>query len=217
MMQRILCLLIGYAFGLFQTAYIYGRLKGVDIRNYGSGNLGMTNAMRVLGKKAGLIVFLGDLIKAFAACAICAALFGEGPGLRAGSGTLWMLYAGLGVELGHNFPFYLKFKGGKGISSLGGLIIMLDWRITLILLVLFLAVLLTTNHMSVASMTIAAGFLILWLVFGFCGLLPLRRHLLIESCVLVAVIAVMAFVKHRSNIERLRTGTENEFLNRKKE
>ena len=67
---RILCLVIGYFFGLIQTAYIYGRLHGMDIREYGSGNSGTTNALRVLGKKAGLVVFLGDLLKATAACVI---------------------------------------------------------------------------------------------------------------------------------------------------
>ena len=98
---RILCIVIGYCFGLIQTAYIYGKLHGIDIREYGSGNSGTTNALRVLGKKAGLVVFLGDLLKAVAACVLARVI-----------GTLFfpdilypmILWSGLGVVIGHNFP-----------------------------------------------------------------------------------------------------------------
>ncbi|MBD9156739.1 MAG: glycerol-3-phosphate acyltransferase, partial [Lachnospiraceae bacterium] len=93
-MIRLACVAIGYVFGLFQTGYIYGELKGTDIRQHGSGNAGATNALRTLGWKAGLITLLGDCFKC-----VFAVLLG--------------MYAALGVILGHNFPFYLKFKGGK--------------------------------------------------------------------------------------------------------
>ena len=108
MMIRLICVAIGYVFGLFQTSYIYGRMHGIDIRTQGSGNAGTTNALRVLGKKAGAITFLGDALKCVAAVLLVQVLFGVSHGdIR----PLLAIYAGAGVVLGHNFPFYLGFKG----------------------------------------------------------------------------------------------------------
>ena len=118
MMIRLICVAIGYVFGLFQTSYIYGKMHGIDIRTQGSGNAGTTNALRVLGKKAGAITFLGDALKCVAAVLLVQALFGASHGdIR----PLLALYAGAGVILGHNFPFYLGFKGGKGIAASAGM------------------------------------------------------------------------------------------------
>ena len=120
MLIRAICLVGGYGVGLIQTAYIYGRIKGVDIRKYGSGNAGTTNALRVLGKKAGLIVFLGDFLKGIIACSLTHIILGQ---LGIGNAYMFVLYTGLGVVLGHNFPFYMQFKGGKGIAASGGMIV----------------------------------------------------------------------------------------------
>lgn len=117
-MIRIVCLAIGYCFGLFQTAFIYGKMHGIDIREKGSGNAGTTNALRVLGKKAGLIVFLGDALKAVFAMVLVHFLFENS---HPEMGALLRIYAGAGVVLGHNFPFYMGFKGGKGIAATGGI------------------------------------------------------------------------------------------------
>ena len=103
-MERVLCLVMGYVFGLFQTGYLYSRSKHMDIRNYGSGNSGSTNVLRVMGKKAGLIVFLGDAGKMIAACLITRVLFRSQPELL----YVYLLYTGFGVILGHNFPFYIR-------------------------------------------------------------------------------------------------------------
>ena len=112
-MVRIFCLLIGWVFGLFQTAYFYGKSKGIDIRQHGSGNSGTTNALRVLGTKAGLIVFAGDCLKCIIAVTIVRLTFGRSnPDMN----YLLCLYAATGVILGHNFPPYMGFKGGKGIQ-----------------------------------------------------------------------------------------------------
>ena len=100
-MERIFCILIGYAFGLLQTAFILGKIKGIDIRKHGSGNSGTTNTLRVLGTKAGLLVFLGDCVKAILAILLTLYLFKDGS-LQT---ELVKLYTGLGVILGHNFPF----------------------------------------------------------------------------------------------------------------
>ena len=129
-MERFLCVGIGYLFGLLQSGYLYGKSRQMDIRQYGSGNAGSTNVLRVMGKKAALIVFLGDFFKAVAAMGLVRVLF-------AGNGgpDMLALYAGLGVTLGHNFPFYLHFKGGKGIACMAGIMTAMDVRITLTCLV----------------------------------------------------------------------------------
>jgi glycerol-3-phosphate acyltransferase PlsY len=129
-MERIICLVMGYIFGLFQTGYIYGKMHGIDIRESGSGNSGTTNALRVLGKQAGLIVLIGDIGKCIIACLLCRFLFGSRlPDME----LLLVLYTGVGVILGHNFPFYMNFKGGKGIAATGGLVIsVFDVRIFVI-------------------------------------------------------------------------------------
>ena len=119
-MVRILCLAIGYLFGLFQTSYIYGRMHGIDIRKHGSGNAGTTNTLRVLGKKAGAIVLFCDIMKTGLAMVLVRILFKNSYGDIL---PLLSLYAGAGAILGHNFPFYLRFKGGKGIACTAGLII----------------------------------------------------------------------------------------------
>ena len=117
---------------MIQTGYLYGRMKGIDIRKAGSGNSGATNSLRVLGKKAGLIVFAVDLCKCFIPCLIVKAW-------AVSSGQqhmedIYMLYLAFGVILGHNYPCYLNFKGGKGIAATAGLILSLHpycWNDTL--------------------------------------------------------------------------------------
>ena len=118
-MERIICLAIGYVFGLFQTGYIYGKLHNVDIRTMGSGNAGTTNGLRTMGFKAGAITFLGDAFKCIFAVLAVKLIFGEA---HADILPLLAMYAGMGAVLGHNFPFYLKFKGGKGIAATAGLL-----------------------------------------------------------------------------------------------
>ena len=111
-MERIICLAIGYVCGLLQSGYLVGKLHHIDIRKSGSGNAGSTNALRVMGWKAGLMTFAGDVLKCFAAVLIVRGLY-HGSNCLA----LLMMYAGAGVTLGHNFPFYMKFKGEKGIAG----------------------------------------------------------------------------------------------------
>ena len=214
-MVRVACLLIGYVCGLFQTAYIYGRINGIDIREHGSGNSGTTNALRVLGKKAGLIVFAGDILKILAAGFLVTVLFNQGDffGDRA---ALYKLYAGLGAVLGHNFPFYLNFKGGKGIAVTSGLILMMDWRITILCLIAFALTVGLTRYVSLGSLVITALFMISWIFLGQTGRLALTPAHLLESYVLVFLSVAMAYWRHRANIKRLIAGTESK-IGQKKE
>ena len=156
---RILCVVIGYLFGIFQTGYIYGRLNNVDIRDFGSGNAGTTNAMRVLGKKAGIITYVGDMLKALLAGLAIRGIFGGLVGCDAVEVFMLVLYAGVGVVLGHNYPFYMGFKGGKGIAASSGVVFSLfDWKLLVLALSTFIVIALISKYVSLASMCMMVGF-----------------------------------------------------------
>ena len=123
-MERLICIAIGYACGLFQTAYILGKIYHIDIRKQGSGNLGSTNVLRTLGKKAGALNLLCDCLKCIAAILIVRAIFGNSYGDIL---PLLSLYAAAGCILGHNFPFYLNFKGGKGVAASNDIVLIILW------------------------------------------------------------------------------------------
>lgn len=203
-MERIICLVIGYFFGIIQTGFIYGKINKIDIRNHGSGNAGATNALRTLGWKAGAITFLGDALKAVFAVLIVKMIF-------AGSNSvqLYAMYAGLGVVLGHNYPFYLKFKGGKGIAATAGLMFAVDPLICLTILIIFLLIFLTTKYVSLGSLVIMVVFVIELIIFGQMGRYDLVGNELYEMYVIAIILAAMGWWRHRANIERLLKGTEN--------
>ena len=204
-MERIYCLLIGYIFGLFQTAYIYGRMNGIDIRQYGSGNAGTTNTLRILGKKAGVIVLLGDITKTILAITVSRILFGD---TKPEMIYLLSLYAATGAILGHNFPFYLKFKGGKGIAATAGLLLSFHWVFTIIAVPLFFGTFFLTHYVSLGSLLVYAGFLIEIIVLGQKGFFQMSQAHLNEMYLLALFLTVMAYTKHRSNIVRLLKGEE---------
>ena len=210
-MLRILCLAIGYVFGLFQTGYLYAKLHKIDIRNYGSGNAGTTNALRVLGKKAGLIVFLGDFFKTVFACLLVRILFKGNPSL-----DMYVLYAGVGVILGHNFPCYLHFKGGKGIASTAGILVAMDWRITLVCAVIFLASVILTRYVSLGSILVVVAFLAQIIFYGLGGSYQVAPENMTEFFCVAAFVTLMAIWRHRANIKRLLSGTENKLWGNKK-
>lgn len=219
-LYRVLSIIVGYAFGLFQTGYILGKMKGIDIRDYGSGNSGTTNVSRVLGKKAGIMVYIGDCLKAVICCIVLRLIFMQiCPDLVG----LLSLYAGFGVVLGHNYPFYMKFKGGKGIAATSGAVIAFgDWRVIIICLAVFAVTVLTTKYMSFASLSVVTCFLInmiCWGQFshlGFWGQYVAKDNL-IECYIVAFAFTVSAFIKHRENIVRLLNGTERKLGSHKDE
>ena len=204
-MERIICLVIGYVFGLFQTAYIYGKLHGIDIRNYGSGNAGTTNTMRVLGTKAGLLVLLCDIVKCILAVVVTGLVFGK---THPDMVYLLKLYAAAGAILGHNFPFYLHFKGGKGIAATAGLILSFHPYLIPMGVILFFGAFFTTHYVSLGSLLVYAGFFIELIVLGQLGIFGMPQNVLIEMYVIAGALTVMAYYKHRENIRRLLSGTE---------
>lgn len=192
---KLICIVIGYFIGSIQSAFIVGKLMKVDLRNHGSGNLGSTNALRVLGKKAGLITFVSDIMKSVLSYVICRLIFGDTIGAIAG------IYGCVGAVLGHNFPFYLNFKGGKGIAVMIGMMLCLstlDYRVTLItfgigILGLF------TRYVSIGSMAFSIA-------------IPISLFILkfdMEYVIICAILGVLAIYKHKANIKRLIDGNEN--------
>lgn len=210
-MERIICLAIGYVFGLFQTGYIYGKMHNIDIRQYGSGNAGTTNALRVLGKKAGLIVFIGDAFKTIFACLAARLIFAGHADL-----DLLSLYAGFGAILGHNFPFYLNFKGGKGIAATAGILASTDWRMCVVCGTIFVVTVAVTRYVSLGSILVVIAFFVMAVVFGSAGDYTISAGSLTEFYILAGVIMVMAIWRHRANIKRLMTGTENKLWGNRK-
>ena len=203
-MERLICIVIGYLFGLFQTGYIYGKMNHVDIRKHGSGNAGTTNALRTLGWKAGVITFVGDCLKCILAVALVRLIF-------AGRGDISLLaiYAGLGVVLGHNYPFYLNFKGGKGIAATAGLVLSVNPVMFLSIALIFVAIVLITQYVSLGSLVIMVLFVIEVVIYGQSGGFGLETAQLYEFYIVVIVLAGLAFFRHRENIVRLIKGTEN--------
>ena len=212
MIPRIASLVIGYLFGIVQTAYIYGKMNGIDIREHGSGNAGTTNALRVLGKKAGAIVFAGDFLKCFLAIHLVQIIFKNS---AADILPLIGLYGATGCILGHNFPVQLNFRGGKGIACTAGLLAVFDVRIGVIALLTFLAIVIATRYVSLGSMVIVTEFALFIIVFGQLGLYHMAQAPLIEMYVLAAFLAGMAIYRHRANIVRLLNGTENRIFEKK--
>ncbi len=204
-MERIICLVIGYVFGLFQTGYFYGKSKGIDIRQHGSGNSGTTNTLRVLGTKAGLIVFLGDCVKCILAVSVTRLLFGQ---THPEMIYLLCIYAAAGAILGHNFPFYMNFRGGKGIAATAGLILSLHPVFIPMVIILFFGIFLITHYVSLGSLLVYVGLMVEMIICGQLGLFKMSQAYLNEMYLVTALLAVMAFWKHRTNIGRLLRGEE---------
>ena len=192
--------MIGYVFGLFQTAYLYGKLHGIDIRNYGSGNAGTTNTLRTLGTKAGLIVLLGDIMKCILAIVLTNLLFRNS---HADEIYLLKIYAAAGAILGHNFPFYLHFKGGKGIAATAGMILSFHPYLIPMGVLLFFGTFFTTHYVSLGSLLVYAGFMTELVVLGQLGIFGMPQAALNEMYVVAGFLTVMAYYKHKDNIKRL--------------
>ena len=226
---------------MIQTAYFVGRMSGIDIREHGSKNAGFTNTNRVLGRKAGAIVFVIDVIKAIVAFAVATITYNHFytviPRIPTAGGTFFYtsyfipgLYAGIGAVLGHVYPFYLRFKGGKGVSCALGIILMLDWRVALIAFSIGVVVVAVTRYISLASLLITMSVPVqLMLLNGIHHFriasddLPEYAMLAItdrmypsEAIWLTAALAVFVWYLHRENIKRLLSGTENKFSFKKK-
>ncbi len=202
-MFRLICLVIGYCIGCIETAYVVGKLWKVDLRKHGSGNLGTTNALRVLGKKAGAMVFVGDILKSVIAFLLCRAIFED-------NATIAGLFGSVGAVLGHNYPFYLNFKGGKGIAVMIGMTAALaftvDIRLAFPNAIIGFGLAFGTRYVSVGSLAFALTLPISCFLVG----------LDTEIVLVTACVSALAFWRHRENIKKLLNGTENKFGSKKR-
>ncbi len=206
-MYRIGALLIGYLLGGVQSAILVSRLKGIDIRNQGSGNAGTTNTIRVLGKKAGALVLIIDIFKAVAAIWLSKLIFN---GSHHDANILIALYSGIGAILGHSYPLFFNFKGGKGIATTAGTLIGMDLRFFLIGAAVFLICFGITKIVSISSLLMTASIPIL-IIIAYAGKGNIGR----EAMVLAFFITAFTFYRHKANIKRLIDGTEAKLTSKK--
>ena len=193
--------LIGYLLGSIPTGYLAGRLRGIDIRTIGSGNIGATNVFRVLGKPAGIIVLIIDGLKGYAACVWVSDLVAHWFPAHAADIDAIRITSGLAAILGHNFTCWLRFRGGKGIATSAGVLAGLVPGALIIILCIWIIVFALTRYVSLAS--ICASFALPFATWITRQNLPLT--------IVTSAMAALAIYKHRSNIQRLMQGTENRF------
>ena len=192
-MPALGCILIGYLIGGINPAYIVGRLKGFDIRKKGSGNAGASNAVIVMGKKVGIISAIFDIFKAFFVSKLSAWLF---------QGVAYAtILSGVACIVGHIFPAFMRFRGGKGLACLGGLILAYDWKLFLMMLCGELILVLLVDYICVVPMTASVIFPVIY---------ALQTKDMIGTFVLLGC-ALLILYKHIENLQRIRNGTEAHF------
>jgi glycerol-3-phosphate acyltransferase PlsY len=190
--MEALLVIFSYLLGSVPSGLIIGKLSGLDVRKAGSGNIGATNVARLLGKTGGLLTLVGDTAKGFIPVLVVQQM-----------GFSYSVTALVGVAafLGHLYPIFLKFKGGKGVATSFGVLLGLAPLATMILLVVFAAVAFTTRIVSLSSMvTAVAAPLVLWLFYYS----P-------TYVIVTAFMALMIVFRHYANIQRLLNGTEPRF------
>lgn len=198
MAKIILCLILGYLLGSLNFAIIYSKLRGDDIRNHGSGNAGATNVLRTYGKLPALFVFLLDISKGVIAVLLVRSVFHS---------ELLECSAALGAVLGHNFPIYYKFAGGKGVSTSLAVLLALHYPTALVAMATFIIVVLVTKYVSLSSILAAVAAMVWAFVF----------FRISEFSVFCAIIGILCIVRHHANIKRLINGTENKLGQKRKE
>ena len=215
----ILIAVISYLLGSLNFGVILSnKLKNDDVRNYGSGNAGTTNMLRNYGKKYAVLTIIGDMVKVGVAILIAFAILKITPAkvfnqelcnsfINNVDQTIFnKSFAGFFCVLGHIFPCFFKFKGGKGVATSGGMVFMIDWRIALILLAVFVVIVLVTKYVSLGSIIMALLYPIL--IYAF--------HRSIPITAIALVFTVIVVVAHRQNIVKLINHTESKITDKKK-
>lgn len=192
-MKYLLIAIISYCLGSLPFSYFIGeKFFGTDIRSKGSGNPGTTNAFRAFGAKAGVVTLLLDFFKGALAVIIGRYIGGEAGAIIA------LLFA----PIGHIYSFILKFKGGKGVATTGGALLAMDYRVALVLVVIFLIVFLTSRIVSISSIIAA----------GLATFVVLYYHGLSYFALVTLILALTIIIKHRANIQRLINKTEKKMF-----
>lgn len=197
-MARIfIVIIIGYLFGCIQTSYILGKIfRKVDIRTLGNGNAGASNTTVSLGWKYGIIVAIADIAKAVFSILIIKYLYNS---QVSNSFLLFLLYLnGFFVILGHDYPFYLNFKGGKGTASLIGMLLMIDIRLGFIGILSIVILTLVTDYITIGTMGLVLSFTLFTILLGYN----------IGSIIVAIAISMLSIYKHLPNIKNIIAGTE---------
>lgn len=205
MATYIVVAIIAYLLGSISFSVIISKkMAGFDVREKGSGNAGTTNVLRTVGKKAAIITLICDILKGVVAVliAILAGLI-----IKDLDKALLVQLAGIFVIVGHTFPVFFKFKGGKGIATSLGVILIVNWQIGLICLVFALVLMALTRMVSVGSIAAAVLFPVLVLFIN-------QNYIVLESnnwsyLIFSIILAVLVIFNHRTNLKRIFTGTEN--------
>lgn len=198
----LLAITLAYVLGSTPTAVWYGlRFHSIDVRKYGSGNAGATNTFRVLGKRAGSIVMLVDILKGLTATMLAFALIKVGA-IESGKLVEYKLLLGVVAVIGHVFPFYTRFKGGKGVATLLGMVISVEPLVALSCIIIFLIVLTLSKYVSLGSLLSTLAFPLLLLIPPFKTDEPI---LIIFGFLMFVVVAIT----HKKNIRRLLKGDES--------
>ena len=192
-MKYVLCILIGYLIGAINPSYIIGKIRGIDIRQKGSKNAGASNALILFGKVLGVACALFDIAKAAFVIWLCGKIFPEL--------TYSFAVTGVACILGHVFPFYMKFRGGKGLACLGGMILAFDWRVFLIMLAAEIIVAIVTDYICFVPLTASAVFPIVYGVI---------RHD-VWGALIIALILPLMLYKHKENLKRIKQKNEMPF------
>lgn len=208
--QLLILIPIAYLLGSIPFGLIVGKMKGIDVRSAGSGNIGATNVGRLLGRKFFFLVFFLDLLKSLLPMVAASILVRQSPDISSNQYLLWIA-VGAAAVVGHMFSLFLGFKGGKGVATSAGVVLGLYPYFTLaglVAMVVFVVVFLIWRYVSLGSMLAAVSFPVAFVAIGKTqGWLDLSRQWpLLAFAMLMAVLIVY---KHRANIARLRAGTEN--------
>lgn len=197
---------IAYLIGSINSSILISRaVMGKDIRTSGSGNAGATNMLRTMGKKYAIITLVIDILKGVVALLLAKLA------IHLGAGDVAMYVSGVAVVVGHNFPVFFGFKGGKGVATSLGVVLLLDWKIGLITLLIAIAIMALTRYVSLGSIVAAVVFMILQIIS-----MAVNGEFDITRLICVIILGGLLIVRHRANIARLIKGEENK-LGHKKE
>lgn len=198
---------VAYLIGSINSSILISKaVMGKDIRESGSGNAGATNMLRTMGKKYAIITLVIDILKGVVALLLAMLA------IKFGAYAVSMYIAGVAVVVGHNFPVFFGFKGGKGVATSLGVILLLDWKIGLITLVIALAIMAISKYVSLGSVMAALVFVIIQIV-----VMIATDSFDITRFICVVILGGLLIIRHRANIKRLLNGTENKLGSKKKE
>lgn len=207
LVYTIAVVVIAYLIGSINSSILISKaVTGKDIRTSGSGNAGATNMLRTMGKKYAVITLVIDILKGVVALLLAKLA------INLGAYTSATYIAGVAVVLGHNFPVFFGFKGGKGVATSLGVVLLLDWKIGLITLVVALAIMAISKYVSLGSITAAVVFMVLQVIA-----MAVTDSFDIARLICVLILGGLLIIRHRANIVRLANGTENKLGAKKKE